>query len=71
MNTFLIAVLALGTTALASPPPADGKPPQAFGIFYSGRLVVEGVHDDSPQVREQALRMGVNIFVYALGQAAS
>ena len=63
----------------------DGKPPQAFGIFYGGRLVVfysyetdlgdgwedEGVHDDSPQVREQALRMGVNIFLYALGQAAS
>ena len=63
----------------------DGKPPQAFGIFYSGRLVVlysyetdlgdgwedEGVHDDPPQVREQALRMGVNIFLYALGQSAS
>lgn len=63
----------------------DGKAPQAFGIFYGGRLVVfysyetdlgdgwedEGVHDDSPQVREQALRMGVNIFLYALGQAAS
>lgn len=63
----------------------DGNAPQAFGIFYSGRLVVlysyetdlgdgwedEGVHDDPPQVREQALRMGVNIFLYALGQAAS
>lgn len=63
----------------------DGKPPQAFGIFYGGRLVVfysyetdlgdgwedEGVHDDPPEVREQALRMGVNIFLYALGQDAS
>jgi hypothetical protein len=63
----------------------DGNAPQAFGIFYGGRLVVfysfetdlgdgwedEGVHDDPPQVREQALRMGVNIFLYALGQAAS
>ncbi len=63
----------------------DGRPPQAFGIFQAGRLLVlytyetdlgdgwedEGVHDDPPEVREQALRMGVNIFLYALGQAAS
>jgi hypothetical protein len=63
----------------------DGRPPQAFGIFQGGRLVVlytyetdlgdgwedEGVHDDPPEIREQALRMGVNIFLYALGQAAS
>ncbi|MGE0161223.1 MAG: DUF4159 domain-containing protein [Gemmatimonadales bacterium] len=63
----------------------NGKAPQAFGIFYGGRLVVlytyetdlgdgwedEGVHDDPPEIREQALRMGVNIFLYALGQAAS
>jgi hypothetical protein len=63
----------------------DGRAPQAFGIFYGGRLVVlytyetdlgdgwedEGVHDDPPEIREQALRMGVNIFLYALGQAAS
>jgi hypothetical protein len=63
----------------------DGQAPQAFGIFYGGRLVVlytyetdlgdgwedEGVHDDPPEIREQALRMGVNIFLYALGQAAS
>jgi hypothetical protein len=63
----------------------DGKAPQGFGIFYGGRLVVfysyetdlgdgwedEGVHDDPPEIREQALRMGVNIFLYALGQAAS
>jgi hypothetical protein len=31
----------------------------------------EGVHEDPPQIREQALRMGVNLFVYALGQVAS
>ncbi len=61
----------------------DGKRPQAFGIFRRGRLVVfysyesdlgDGwedpeVHADPPQVREQALRMGVNLFVFALGQA--
>jgi hypothetical protein len=63
----------------------DGKPPQAFGIFYGGRLVVfysyesdlgDGwedpeVHNDPPAIREQAVRMGVNLFLYVLGQAAS
>jgi hypothetical protein len=63
----------------------DGAAPQAFGIFHDGRLVVfysyesdlgdgwedEGVHEDPPEVREQALRMGVNLFLYVLGQAAS
>lgn len=63
----------------------DGKPPQAFGIFRDGRLVVfysyesdlgdgwedEDVHEDSPETREEALRMGVNLFLFALGQAAS
>ena len=63
----------------------DGKPPQAFGIFREGRLVVfysyesdlgdgwedEDVHEDPPETREQALRMGVNLFLYVLGQAAS
>jgi len=63
----------------------DGKPPQAFGIFLDGRLAVfysyesdlgdgwedEDVHDDLPATREQALRMGVNLFMYVLGQAAS
>ncbi|HSH76373.1 MAG TPA: DUF4159 domain-containing protein [Longimicrobiales bacterium] len=62
----------------------DGNPPQAMGIFYGGRLVVfysyesdlgdgwedEGVHEDPPEIREQALRMGVNLFLYALGQVA-
>ena len=63
----------------------DGAPPRAFGIFHQGRMVViytwetdlgdgwedPDVHDDSPEVREQALRMGVNIFVFAMSQAVS
>lgn len=63
----------------------DGKPPQAFGLFHEGRLVVfysyesdlgdgwedPDVHGDAPEVREAALRMGVNLFVHALSQAAS
>lgn len=59
----------------------DGKPAQGFGIFLDGRLVLyysyetdlgDGwedpeVHGDPPEKREEALRMGVNLFVYALG----
>jgi hypothetical protein len=59
----------------------DGKPAQGFGIFLDGRLVVyysyqsdlgDGwedpeVHDDPPAKREAALRMGVNLFAYAVG----
>lgn len=59
----------------------DGKPAQGFGIFLDGRLAVyysyqsdlgDGwedpeVHHDSPQKREAALRMGVNLFAYAVG----
>jgi hypothetical protein len=62
----------------------DGAPAQAFGIFYEGRLVVfysfesdlsDGwedpeVHDNLPEVREAALRMGVNLFLYAVSRAA-
>ncbi len=58
----------------------DGRPPQAFGLFERGRLMLfysyesdlgDGwedpeVHDDPPGTREQALRMGVNLFVYAI-----
>lgn len=58
----------------------DGKPPQGFGIFYEGRLVVyytyesdlgdgwedPDVHGDPEEIRLQALKMGVNIIVYAL-----
>jgi hypothetical protein len=61
----------------------DGKPAQGLGIFRGGRLVVfysyesdlgngwedPEVHDNAPEVREQALRMGLNLFVYALTQA--
>lgn len=63
----------------------DGKRPQGFGIFKGGRLVVfysyesdlgDGwedpeVHNDPPEIREQAVRMGVNLFVYVLGQVTS
>ncbi len=63
----------------------DGNPPQAFGVFHEGRLVVfysyesdlgdgwedEDVHGDSEDLREAALRMGVNLFLYVLGQAVS
>jgi hypothetical protein len=59
----------------------DGKPAQAFGIFLRGRLVVfysyetdlgDGwedpeVHRDNPEKREEALKMGVNLFAYAIG----
>jgi hypothetical protein len=59
----------------------DGKPAQGFGIFLDGRLAVfysyqtdlgDGwedpeVHDDPPEKREAALRMGVNLFAYAVG----
>jgi hypothetical protein len=59
----------------------DGKPAQGFGIFLDGRLVVfysyqtdlgDGwedpqVHRDPPDKREAALKMGVNLFAYAVG----
>ena len=59
----------------------DGKPAQGLGIFLDGRLVVyysyesdlgDGwedpeVHGDPPGKREAALRMGVNLFAYAVG----
>jgi hypothetical protein len=59
----------------------DGKPAQGFGIFLGGRLVVyysyqsdlgdgwedPDVHHDPPEKHEAALRMGVNLFVYAVG----
>lgn len=62
----------------------DGKPAQGFGIFHEGRLMVfytyqsdlgdgwedPDVHGDPAAIREQALRMGVNLFVYALTQVA-
>ena len=58
----------------------DGKPPQGFGLFHEGRLIVfysyecdlgdgwedADVHKDPPEKRELALRMGINIVFYAL-----
>ena len=58
----------------------DGEAAQGYGLFYEGRLVVfyahqsdladgwepEGVHPNPPEVREAALRMGVNLLVYAM-----
>ena len=60
----------------------DGEPARGLGVFRDGRLVVfysyesdlgDGwedpeVHDDPPELREQALRMGTNLFLYALSQ---
>jgi hypothetical protein len=58
----------------------DGKPPKAFGIFIGSRLAVlytyecdlgNGWEDvgtypeDPPHLHEEALKMGVNLFVYA------
>jgi len=59
----------------------DGKPAQGLGLFLEGRLVVfysyqtdlgDGwedpeVHKDPAEKREAALRMGVNLFAYAVG----
>ncbi len=56
----------------------DNLPPQGFGLIYEGRLVLfysyesdlgDGwedpeVHNDRPEVREQALRMGANLIQF-------
>ncbi|MEA2031268.1 MAG: DUF4159 domain-containing protein [candidate division Zixibacteria bacterium] len=58
----------------------DNKPPRGYGIIIDGRLVLyflvesdigDGwenpqVHKDPPELREAALKMGVNIVTYAL-----
>lgn len=58
----------------------DNQSPKGFGLFRNGKLVVyytyesnlgDGwadpeVHNNSPDVRDRALKMGVNILVYAL-----
>ncbi|MFH0990919.1 MAG: DUF4159 domain-containing protein [bacterium] len=60
----------------------DNKPPRGLGIFYGGRLVVfytvesnpsDGwadpeVHGDPESVRQEALKFGTNIVVWALTQ---
>jgi hypothetical protein len=57
----------------------DKKPPQGFGIFYKGRLLIfydyetdlsdgwedEIIHNNPKSVREKALKMGANIIEYA------
>jgi hypothetical protein len=56
----------------------DGKPPQGFGLFHNGRLVVfytyecdlgngwedEEVYGDPEEIRIAALQMGTNIYTY-------
>ena len=59
----------------------NGKPAQGLGLYLDGRLVVfysyetdlgdgwedPDVHRDPAEKREAALRMGVNLFAYAVG----
>lgn len=63
----------------------DGRAPQGLGVIRDGRLVIfysfesdlgngwedATVHNVPPAVREEALRMGVNLFVYALAQTTT
>lgn len=58
----------------------DGNPPQGWGLFLDGRLVIfytqeadigdgledPSVHRDSPEKREAAMKMAINILYYAL-----
>ena len=58
----------------------DGKPPRGLGVFIGDRLAVyydheadlgngwedPGTYNDPPDLHEAALRMGVNLFVYAV-----
>ena len=60
----------------------DGGPPQGYGLFHEDRLVVyysfqcdlgdgwedAAVHNDPPEVRAAALRMGANVIQYAFEQ---
>jgi hypothetical protein len=60
----------------------DNKPPQAFGLFIEDRMVClytyesdisdgwedEAVHNDPPEVREIALKMGANIVSFVFSQ---
>ena len=62
----------------------DGKPPQGYGVTIDGRLVLfytyesdigdgledPSVHGDSPDKRELAVKMAVNILMYAIMQNA-
>jgi hypothetical protein len=56
----------------------DGLPPQAFGLFHNGKLVLlytyecdlgngwedRSVHNDPEEIRQEALKMGANIIEY-------
>jgi len=58
----------------------DGLPPQGFGIFHEGRIVLfysyesdlgngwedPEVHGDPEEIRVKALKMGANLVMYAL-----
>jgi hypothetical protein len=58
----------------------DGKPARGYGIFIGNRLALyytyeadlgngwedPGTYSDPPELHEAALRMGVNLFVYAV-----
>ncbi|MBV6521614.1 MAG: hypothetical protein MNPFHGCM_01757 [Gemmatimonadaceae bacterium] len=58
----------------------DGKPARGFGIFIGDRLAVyytyeadlgngwedQGTYTDPPELHEAALRMGINLFTYAV-----
>jgi hypothetical protein len=58
----------------------DGKPPQGFGLVYEGRLVCfysyecdlgngwedQVIYNNPEEIRQQALKMGINILVHAL-----
>ena len=60
----------------------DNKPPQAFGIFIEDRMVClytyetdisdgwedAAVHNNPPELREKALKMGANIISYVFNQ---
>jgi hypothetical protein len=62
----------------------DGKPPQGYGVTIEGRLVLfysyesdigdgledASVHGDPPAKRELAIKMAVNILMYAIMQSA-
>jgi Domain of unknown function (DUF4159) len=63
----------------------DNKPPRGYGIFIGDRLAVFYSHEsdlgngwedvgtyptDPPEAHEQALRMGVNLFTYAVTSGA-
>lgn len=56
----------------------DGQRPQAFAIFHNSRIILlftsesdlgdgwedPSVHNDTPEIREKALKMGANIITY-------